>query len=347
MEIGRHMSHSMVGLGVKGLGWWYYMNTCCYMGGEAGQVGSLSLFLVDVGCVCAAPGVGSACSGLLSCVPQWVRAVFGNVPWQVADIIIFVARTYPPCWVLKVRIKDEAIMVKCLAQGHKRCDRPSWDSNPHSGNTRTWVQCTRPLSHNTLWLLVVARCPDFPQLQQVCTCTSYFIIYSWHGVVPLVFPSWLGLPMPSPAPLYSAELAEVEMMVTSDNSWGVEKMLTKAVDLSAVVLVISVWFSLIVVTPFHSPWSVISSEPPSQPFRFLNVLTILGSFVFAIVFSSNLPGLPAVETHWTDSLLQKRWLDFPQLKNVCTCPSYFIINWWGRTIMSSNVRAIFGGIDFE
>ena len=98
-------------------------------------------------------------------------------------MIRFVVRTYPPCWVLKARIqkhrgkpllfhdkcpgffyvhytthrtysftshpKDEAIMVKCLAQGHKRRNRPGWDSNPHSGNTRTWVQCTRPLGHNT------------------------------------------------------------------------------------------------------------------------------------------------------------------------------------------------------
>ena len=101
-------------------------------------------------------------------------------------MIRFVARTYPPCWVLKARIqkhrgkpllfhdkcpgffyvhytthrtysftshpKDEAIMVKCLAQGHKRCDRPGRDSNSHSGNTRTRVQCTRPLGHNTPYL---------------------------------------------------------------------------------------------------------------------------------------------------------------------------------------------------
>ena len=74
-------------------------------------------------------------------------------------MIRFVARTYPPCWVLKARIqkhrgkpllfhdkctgffyvhctthgtysftshpKDEAIMVKCLAQGHKLRDRPT------------------------------------------------------------------------------------------------------------------------------------------------------------------------------------------------------------------------------
>ena len=40
-------------------------------------------------------------------------------------------------------------MVKCLAQGHKRCDRPGRDSNPHSDNIRTWVQCTRPLGHDT------------------------------------------------------------------------------------------------------------------------------------------------------------------------------------------------------
>ena len=41
--------------------------------------------------------------------------------------------------------KDEAIMVKCLAQEHKRRDRPGQDSNPHSG----WVGCTRPLGHDT------------------------------------------------------------------------------------------------------------------------------------------------------------------------------------------------------
>ena len=45
-----------------------------------------------------------------------------------------------------------AIMVKCLAQGHKRRDRPGRDSNSHSGNARTWVQCTRPLGHNTPWV---------------------------------------------------------------------------------------------------------------------------------------------------------------------------------------------------
>ena len=45
--------------------------------------------------------------------------------------------------------KDEAIMVKCLAQEHKRRDRPGRDSKPHSDNTRTWVQCTTPLGHDT------------------------------------------------------------------------------------------------------------------------------------------------------------------------------------------------------
>ena len=45
--------------------------------------------------------------------------------------------------------KDEAIMVRCLAQGHKCCDRPGRDSNPHFDNIRTWVQCTTPLGHDT------------------------------------------------------------------------------------------------------------------------------------------------------------------------------------------------------
>ena len=120
----------------------------------------------------------------------------------------FVACTYPPCWVLKTRIqkhrfkpllfhdkcpgffyvhytthgtysftshpKDEAIMVKCLAQGHKRRDRPGLDSNPHSDNARTWVQCTRPLGHNT---------PKLIQELQILTWTSsrtFKIIKTWR-----------------------------------------------------------------------------------------------------------------------------------------------------------------------
>ena len=95
----------------------------------------------------------------------------------------FVARTYLPRWVLKPRIqkhwgkplpfhdkcpwflylhytthgtysftshpKDEAIMVECLAQGHKRRDRPGRIWTHYSDNTRTWVQCTWPLGHDT------------------------------------------------------------------------------------------------------------------------------------------------------------------------------------------------------
>ena len=40
-------------------------------------------------------------------------------------------------------------LFKCLAQGHKHRDQPGRDSNPHSDNIRTWVQCTRPLGHDT------------------------------------------------------------------------------------------------------------------------------------------------------------------------------------------------------
>ena len=53
--------------------------------------------------------------------------------------------------------KDEAIVVKWLAQGHKRRNQPDRDSNPHSDNTRTWVQRTRLLGHDTL------RHPTTPQ----------------------------------------------------------------------------------------------------------------------------------------------------------------------------------------
>ena len=126
-------------------------------------------------------------------------------------MIRFVARTYPPCWVLKARIqkhrgkpllfhdkcpgffyvhytthrtysfpshpKDEAIMVKCLAQGHKRHDRPGRDSNPHSDNTRTWVQCTRSLGHNTPWSLT-----KIVDVQGEA--------YHWLTAILLLFMSW-------------------------------------------------------------------------------------------------------------------------------------------------------------
>ena len=53
---------------------------------------------------------------------------------------------------------NESIMVKCLAQGHKRCDRPGRDSNPHSDNTRTWLLCTKPLGHVTPQVVVFILC---------------------------------------------------------------------------------------------------------------------------------------------------------------------------------------------
>ena len=102
----------------------------------------------------------------LVCIYKAVQGVL-----IIIIMIRFVTRTYPPYWVLKARIqkhqgkpllfhdkcpgffyvhytthgtysftshpKDEAIMVKCLAQGHKRHDRPGRDSNSHSGNART------------------------------------------------------------------------------------------------------------------------------------------------------------------------------------------------------------------
>ena len=62
--------------------------------------------------------------------------------------------------------KDKAITVKCLAQGHKHRDQPGRDSNPHSGNTRTWVQCTRPLGHNTQYKTLFASFQLVVQLIQ-------------------------------------------------------------------------------------------------------------------------------------------------------------------------------------
>ena len=46
--------------------------------------------------------------------------------------------------------KDEAIMVKCLAQGHKCRYRESKPTFWFSDNTRTWVRCTRPLGQRSL-----------------------------------------------------------------------------------------------------------------------------------------------------------------------------------------------------
>ena len=52
---------------------------------------------------------------------------------------------YTPGW-------REAIIVKCLAQGHKHHGHGQ-DSNPHSDDLaiRTQVRCTRPLGHGTPW----------------------------------------------------------------------------------------------------------------------------------------------------------------------------------------------------
>ena len=76
-------------------------------------------------------------------------------------------------------------MVKCLAQGHKRRD---WDLNPHSDNARTWVQCTRPLGHDThntfahifcrehcpIWLSGVCVWTDLS-----CMCTPTRTMLTW------------------------------------------------------------------------------------------------------------------------------------------------------------------------
>ena len=50
---------------------------------------------------------------------------------------------FPPGW-------REAIMVKCLAQGHKHHGR-SRDLNPHSDDSaiRTQIRCTKPPGHGT------------------------------------------------------------------------------------------------------------------------------------------------------------------------------------------------------
>ena len=77
--------------------------------------------------------------------------------------------------------KDEAIVVKCLAQGHKRRDWPGRDSNPHSDNTRTWVQCTRPLGHDTPERQIVLKhatwiklCMPSPCFGTLYTCAQLF-----------------------------------------------------------------------------------------------------------------------------------------------------------------------------
>ena len=60
--------------------------------------------------------------------------------------------------------KDEAIMVKCLAQGHKCSDQPGRDSNPYSDNTRTWIQRTRPLGHDTPHLIAMNKYTGITEL---------------------------------------------------------------------------------------------------------------------------------------------------------------------------------------
>ena len=74
----------------------------------------------------------------------------------------YVHYTTPGTYSFTSHPKDKAITVKCLAQGHKRRDRPGRDSNPHSDNTGTWVQCARPLSHDTriIVYLMIQQGPD-------------------------------------------------------------------------------------------------------------------------------------------------------------------------------------------
>ena len=71
----------------------------------------------------------------------------GQAPFSLTISVLgsFTCMTQPtgPTALWPIR-RTKYLWFKCLAQGHK--DR---DSNPHSDNTRTWVQCTRPLGHDT------------------------------------------------------------------------------------------------------------------------------------------------------------------------------------------------------
>ena len=84
--------------------------------------------------------------------------------------------------------KDEAIIVKCLAQGNKCHDRPGRDSNPHSGNTRTWVQCTTPLSHDmcvkcsNLFVYTVKFFTDWSMMHQSCVNRFRKKNQVWNGL---------------------------------------------------------------------------------------------------------------------------------------------------------------------
>ena len=81
----------------------------------------------------------------------------GQAPFSFTNkcpVLFYVHYTTHGTYSFTSHPKDEAIMVKCLAQGHKDTrtqgrDQPGRDSNTHSDNTRTWVLCTRPLGHDT------------------------------------------------------------------------------------------------------------------------------------------------------------------------------------------------------
>ena len=45
--------------------------------------------------------------------------------------------------------RTKQLRLSVLLKDTSAGDRPGRDSTPHSDNTRTWVQCTRPLGHDT------------------------------------------------------------------------------------------------------------------------------------------------------------------------------------------------------
>ena len=117
-------------------------------------------------------------------------------------------------------MKDEAIMVECLAQGHKRRDRPGRDSNPHSDNT--WGQFHRAAKQRKLLTRNI--------------CLADFLGYQPNLHVKLMYFGWLSV-----LKCLAKIFAKQNSLISSSMKLGPE-LESNARDRSAMTLHVNRWW---------------------------------------------------------------------------------------------------------